>query len=152
MLEDQKSKLLQISKSYTDSINSSDRRSWNEIRAFHLKQLQSVLLPEQLSAVSKKIYGNRFLSRILSARVANKISLSKEQKRAITEKCSTLNSSIKELLQEVEERKSKIRQQIHEIYTEELTDQQKRQIERGINVEDRLEKMSILDFEADTSF
>jgi hypothetical protein len=152
LLQSQKSDLNEIGKSYADSMKNATRRQAVSVRVAHLKKLEKVLLPEQMNAVVRKVHGKRLFSRILTAKLSQKIKLTREQEESIVTKCAELNISVKELVEEVKERKLELQNRLLDIYFMSLTKDQQKQIGLEEEVKSLVESMSVFDMDADTEF
>ena len=110
------------------ALDESDQVNLVKLRLKYGKELNSLLLPEQVN--STRVKGHIF--RLLTAEgpVLQYLDVSGRQRSDISFKCEQLNKEIVELAAEIEKKTEKLKERVTKVLTDSLTEEQREKLER----------------------
>ena len=133
-----------------ESVKAFDTFGIAEVKIKFANSIQSILLPQQVSTISKSM--KRSL-RVLSILIESKefqFGIAKDEKEELIERSAEINSKLNEIVKEAEEKAAKVREEIKKAYGEIFNQEQKSRVEKVLNVDSIIENMTIKDMLLDT--
>ena len=128
---------------------------FRKVKLAHWRQVEAVLLPEQMSSITQKLEDmpGLVMTSIVATELGRKLEITPEQKEQLVEHCRSLNREIKETLAELEKKTALHREKMNRICEEVLSEKQFKELNSRFFSNDAFMKsLSIFDLDSDTNF